>query len=338
MIGRLGFVIATILLFSFSHPADSKKLVYDKVDIPGAKCGDGLQYHVFVHQKSAQDEKLLVYLESGGACWSWDTCWGPNFRAWVHPVPLPRLKLTQFMQEDILEDYTSIIFPYCTGDIFGANYQASYKIHHVGKKNIQLTFEHLLKEKIITPFQFRSLAITGSSAGAIGALINADKIHSYFKNIQSKFLIMDSPGMHWGDKFWEKFSPEMLQQFEQSTSHILGDLTSHGGLVIKHLDKLCHHFKDWSVGILQSTKDVIMSGVFGNISPKQHKDIVYGPHGVYQQSLSLNNCAAWSPDSYWHAFLQLDPLQYVEADGVSSIEFVEMILNGQTSLSYKDRI
>lgn len=336
MLSQISALIFTLLLSLAAAQAGSSKLAYTKIDIPGAKCGDGLQYHVFLHQDSMHDDKFLAYLESGGACWSWDTCWGPNFRAWVHPLPFPRIKLSKFKKRDVFKGYSSIIFPYCTGDIFGADFVSSYKIHHVGKKNIQLTFDYLIAQNFINPQQYRSLVVSGSSAGAIGALINANKVHSYFTNASEKTLIMDSPGMHWGDKFWNKFSPEMLQQFEQSTSHILGDLTSHGGLVIKHLNKLCQHFYDWNVGILQSTKDVIMSGVFGNISPKKHKQIVYGPNGVYQQSLGINNCAAWSPDSYGHAFLQLDPLQSVEAGTVSSFEFVHQILEGDTFNSYKD--
>lgn len=322
------------ILYSFAF-ADTK-ILYDKIDIPGATCGDGLQYHVFVNKTSKQDSKILFYLESGGACWSWSTCWGPNFRAWIHPLPFPRIKLRKFKDRDVFADYSTVIFPYCTGDIFGANYKAKYGVKHVGKKNIELTLKYLSDQGILNYNQYQTIAVGGSSAGAIGALINANHVESHFKNATEKNLILDSPGLHWGEKFWNKFNVKMVDQFKQSTAHIIDDLTDHGGDVIKHLPQICSHFFDWNVGILQSTKDVIMSTLFGNISPKNHREKVYGPNGLYQQSLGISNCSAWSPDSYGHAYLQLDPLQVVEAGTTDSIEFVEMVLNGDTTTSFRD--
>jgi hypothetical protein len=336
MFKRLGFCLALFLLFLTSAHSNSTKIEYDKIDIPGAVCGSGLQYHVFVHKDSKQDDGLMLYLESGGACWNWHTCWGPNFRTWIHPLPFPRLRLDKFSKKQVFKNHTSVIFPYCTGDIFAADYKAKYKVHHVGKKNLKLTMDYLIKENIINPSQFEKLVVSGSSAGAIGALINANMFESYFPMSWKKTLIMDSPGFHWGQKFWNKFAAPMIQQFEDSTAHILNDITGDGGMVIRRLPEICQHFIDWNVGILQSTKDIIMSGLFGNISPKKHKQYVYGPQGVYQQSLMINNCSAWAPDSYGHAFLQLDPLKTVKAGDINSIEFVELLLNGHTLHSYRD--
>lgn len=336
MLLRLGFSLSLFLFLIANVHSKTNKIHYDKIDIPGAVCGSGLQYHIFVNKDSKQDDGLLLYLESGGACWSWDTCWGPNFRAWIHPLPFPRLRLTKFKKKDIFKDHTSVIFPYCTGDIFGANYKSSYKVNHVGKKNLRLAIKYLIDQEIIKPAQFEKLIVSGSSAGAIGALINANMFEKNFPRVWKKTLIMDSPGFHWGENFWNKFAPPMMQQFQDSTAHILQDITEHGGMVIRHLPEICQHFGDWNVGIMQSTKDVVMSGIFGNISPKKHKQYVYGPEGVYQQTLSINNCSAWSPDSYGHAYLQLDPLTVVKAGDVNSIDFVDLLLNGKTLKSYRD--
>lgn len=333
---RLGLCFALFLTLNSNAQPKLDKIIYDKIEIPGAVCGSGLQYHIFLNKDSNRDKGILLYLESGGACWSWDTCWGPNFRSLIHPLPFPRLRIAKFREKNIFKEHTSIIFPYCTGDIFGADYKSHYKVNHVGKRNLKLAVNYLIKKNLITVDQFEKLIVSGSSAGAIGALINANMFEEYFPNVEKKTLIMDSPGLHWGEKFWNKFSSKMIQQFQNSTAHIVTDITEYGGMVVSHLPQICQHFSEWNVGIMQSTKDVIMSGLFGNISPKKHKKLVYGPQGVYEQSLTINNCSAWSPDSYGHAFLQLDPFTIVKAGNVSSIEFIESLLKNKNYNSYRD--
>ena len=47
---------------------------WEKVELPGTKCGNGSQYKFFVHRTSSPN--LMFLLEGGGACWDFETCSG----------------------------------------------------------------------------------------------------------------------------------------------------------------------------------------------------------------------------------------------------------------------
>src|SRR5438552_1818275 len=47
---------------------------WQKVEMPGAQCGNGSQYKFFVHKTSSPN--VMFFFEGGGACWDYDTCSG----------------------------------------------------------------------------------------------------------------------------------------------------------------------------------------------------------------------------------------------------------------------
>src|SRR5688500_3760751 len=47
---------------------------WQKVELPGTKCGNDSQYKFWVHRTGSPN--LLFMLEGGGACWDFETCSG----------------------------------------------------------------------------------------------------------------------------------------------------------------------------------------------------------------------------------------------------------------------
>ena len=118
---------------------------WEKVELPGAVCGNGSQYKFFVHRTSSPN--LLFFFEGGGACWDYDTCSGragvlgaanPNgitddymdsFTAkYVSPIVNgadPGLPLRS--RTDLPTKGWNIVYmPYCTGDVHIGNRSATY--------------------------------------------------------------------------------------------------------------------------------------------------------------------------------------------------------------------
>tara|TARA_R110002072_G_scaffold276051_1_gene437618 strand:- start:383119 stop:384096 length:978 start_codon:yes stop_codon:yes gene_type:complete len=301
---------------------------WKRVKIPGAKCGDGIDYSVFVDQRDST--KLAVEFMGGGVCWDSYTCYGPNFRTWIHPIPkIPNFS-SMTKEDGILSDHTMIYFPYCTGDIHGgshvAKYQFGVKVHHTGYSNVEKTWKYLQKENIIHFKNIDDLVLYGSSAGAIGSFIHSQTIKPYLKNGIKKTILADSPGLHFGKKFWNKFTSRHHKDFKRSFKPIKLDYSMTTGFVAPTLPLVCDTLKDWEIGILQGTQDVIMSIVFGNISPKEHEKLIYRKDGLANVLNDSPNCSAWVAQTKMHTFLILPKsAEEIMSDGESAIDFATRI-------------
>jgi len=142
-------------------------------------CSDGSPYHFFVHPGIS--DKLVVYLQGGGACWSGTTC-DPDLKP-TYKINLEKVNpevyngILDFNNpENPIQHHTVIFAPYCTADVHMGKaiieYQApaieghpghSFKIQHKGYLNIDAvlkwTYSHYRKPK--------QIFVAGSSAGSI---------------------------------------------------------------------------------------------------------------------------------------------------------------------------
>lgn len=118
---------------------------WQKVELPGTKCGNGSQYKFFMRRTASPN--LLFFFEGGGACWDYDTCSG---RAGVlgaaNPNGIPDDYMVQFKAKFVspivngadpglpfrsrtdlpTKDWNIVYMPYCTGDVHIGNRNATY--------------------------------------------------------------------------------------------------------------------------------------------------------------------------------------------------------------------
>ncbi|MBF0206477.1 MAG: hypothetical protein HQK53_06275 [Oligoflexia bacterium] len=321
---------------------------WESINIPGAVCGDGLPYHIFVRRGDPQ--KLAIGLGSGGACWNFATCWGPTFATWIHPLPVMIQGGIASSDPKVspLADYTHVFFDYCTGDVFvgahTANYFLGSKVHHYGSINFQKGLEYILQNELVDFSQLRSLVLFGSSAGGIGAMAMVSPLADKLTEMKlkgklsadlDKAVILDSIGLHFGKDMWKKFSPELFKDLRESFGRSGLILNYDDGDIGPSLLNFCRRFSDWRIGFLQSTKDVMMTQVFGAISLSEYNAVLMGEGGIYKQSLDPNdNCSSWIIDSYMHMFLFLDDTSFWETDGKSARDYVQGIVEGTDMRSY----
>lgn len=326
------------LCFFISFNAFAK---FESIKIPGAVCGNGGSFSVFF--KKGESDKLAVEFMGGGACWSASTCYGPNFRAWFHQLPKlitnASLAATGSKEETPFYQHSFLYIPYCTGDVFAGKHVARYrfgiKAHHKGFSNTKLIFDHLINEGYIHPENVKDLGLFGASAGALGALIHGRDIEARFPNAVKKTLIADSPGLHWGKNFWNKFNPEMMKDIKDALERVNLEIDTHDGFIAELLPDVCTLYQEFNIGFLQGSRDVIMTLLFGNISTKDHEELIYSERGLYGVTQRIRNCKAWVPQTHMHTFLLSRPSGDIKASQKTAIEFSKEIYKGDMITNYR---
>ncbi|MBV2168782.1 MAG: pectinacetylesterase family protein [Bdellovibrio sp.] len=279
---------------------------WEKVEIPDAVCGNGQPYSVFLNRKQA--DRLLVEFMSGGACWSEGTCYGSSPLASLQPPSMPE---TSVVAEEGAGNpwsyHTALYFPYCTGDVHAGMHVTSYKpqlpLYHQGYRNVAKALEYLHQQNILSFHNMKDVTVWGASAGAIGALVHSRTIESYLNSTAHKTLIADSPGLHFGKSFWRKFSADLNRDYQLNFAKIDLWYSLDDGFLAPHMGPVFMKLSEWDVGILQSTKDMVMSIVFGNISPEAHRALVLGPQGIPVVAKMYPNVRVWIADTATHTFL-----------------------------------
>ncbi len=330
---------AIILLFNLSVHAGG--FDWEPIVVPKAYCGDGSPYKVFI--KHGDPEKIAFTFMGGGACWSFATCFGPTPHAWIRGIPfVPDVGglLTSDPERGPLSDYTHVYFPYCTGDVHLGTHIANYflgsKVYHTGRYNVKNAITVLHKRNIVDLTKARDVVLYGFSAGAIGLLYHIKYIDKYIKSATHKVLIADSPGLHFGSRFWKKFSPSYIDDFTSAMKSIGFEINTRSGRMAKVLNIVCKNNSGWSVGILQGSRDIVMSRIFGDISQDAHERLIFSKNGIYGMTKNPDdNCAAWVPKSSMHSFLVTDLGTLFEADGKTAIDFATDIIRSGSGRNYR---
>lgn len=186
-------------------------------------CSLGTDYVFFVKRGSVN--KLLVYYQGGGACFDWFTCGGigsMTCKDATGPGDNPASYTNGFGDLtnplNPFKDWNAVFIPYCTCDVHWGdkvNYYPgppSIQIYHRGFHNAQVV-ERWAREHFVTP---TDIFVTGSSAGAYGAIMNGIYLHKAYPAsrlsvvgdagngvITDDFLSGVIPGgRKWGIKNW----------------------------------------------------------------------------------------------------------------------------------------
>ncbi len=157
-------------------------------------CSDGSPYRFFV--RAGDPEKLLFYLEGGGACWmglNCDPTLQPSYQVnLANTDPARAHGIFAFDHaENPFADYTVVMAPYCSGDVHLGDLEQTYEVPAVqgrdasevhvqhrgwvnGQTAMQWAFDH-----VYSPGQ---VFVTGSSAGSIPAPFYAIRMSDHYVN------------------------------------------------------------------------------------------------------------------------------------------------------------
>ena len=319
-------ILAILLLFSFNAFARE----WFSYNVPFARCADSQRYKVFV-SPGKEPKKVAIEFMGGGACWSAETCWGPKLVTWIHPIPKVPAYSYLTTSNSPLKDHTIIYLPYCTGDVWMGNHSADYGngklTHHEGENNFSSALFYLKQFHYFKNIE--ELVVFGSSAGAIGALVNMERLNELAPSAK-KIMIADSPGLHWNENFWHKFTDLQLFDYARRLKSIGLDLDPNNGLMAPQISNYCERYSDWKIGFIQSTEDIIMANIFGHMTAMEHRLNVLGPQGLKYNLINSNNCSVHTPDGRGHAFLLLKQYSNLQSDMFTKqglLEYVKELLD-----------
>jgi hypothetical protein len=204
---------------------------WEKVDIPGAVCGNNTPYKIFEMRSTGTinwllgyTQNLIIYLEPGGACWDYPSCTGQSgIRGAANPDGIPDnfMNLGDYLDPDIeggspnavisplilknhpagdeveTARWNKVFIPYCTGDVYTGNRVATYEDSTGENQPLEYNHNGAVNIELVIEYLQQAyplidkLLVTGSSAGGVGALVN---YHFFRKglNPETSYLLNDS--------------------------------------------------------------------------------------------------------------------------------------------------
>ncbi|MEZ4369124.1 MAG: pectin acetylesterase-family hydrolase [Kofleriaceae bacterium] len=190
------------------NPPRDRYGVWERIEPPGAVCGNGSQYKFFANFSETSDD-LVVVLEPGGACWDYPSCTGASgIRGAANPdgIPDDHFELAPFISPFLQPDdatsptngWNMVYVPYCTGDIHSGNNVITYtdpeglgpdvEFHHAGHDNVAAVIDWIDDAFVRVP----RMLVTGCSAGGAGALANYHAFRQGIAAAERGYLFDDS--------------------------------------------------------------------------------------------------------------------------------------------------
>ncbi len=279
-----------------------------EIQIPGAKCGDGKPYSILVQKQTGN--KLLFEFMGGGVCWDYQSCFKTfAIFPWMHSYPVINsysVMTANHSRINPLKNHSKVYFPYCTGDVFAGDHIGYYKdktVYHYGRRNIDLALEYLRNKPFMDLSKINDLVVYGASAGGIASLVYGKKIESLFNENIKKTMIVDSPGLHFGVNFWNKFGDDMRSDFDSAFSDVGLDVDFSDGAVSKRMGPVFDNYRNWKIGFLFGLEDYAMSKIFGDISPENQKKLILSSDGIPAIAKPYSNIKVWTKDTKMHTFM-----------------------------------
>ena len=158
------------------------------------QCADGSPYAFFA--RPADEQRVVLFLGGGGACWSTETCAEPEqgneYRTAV-AGPGGDGVFDAADERNPLAGHSFVYVPYCTGDVHLGNatteYEPGLTVQHKGAVNAAAALDYLAA----TFPDATEVVVIGSSAGAVSAPLYGALVSERLPNA-AVTVIADSAG------------------------------------------------------------------------------------------------------------------------------------------------
>jgi len=203
------------------EPIEAPPLEWTWIPFSEAICGDGSSTGLGINL-SPGATRALIYLEGGGACWDWNTCFGilptsfhlsgydeNEFNGLLTSVYLNTLIFNRDEPKNPLRDAHLVFIPYCTGDAHAGDQVLEIKglfpwenetMHFKGHSNLI----QFLNRLVPTFSDVDHLVLAGGSAGGFGAGINWPWVAAAFGSGKRVDLLDDSgPPLEPAGDLWQ---------------------------------------------------------------------------------------------------------------------------------------
>lgn len=187
----------------YGEPLDAALDQWSYHEFAEAECGNGDPLGIGFYPSSTSN-KVLFYLEGGGACWNAQTC-NQNLadfvRTGVNEAALENFFFTNGTRsifnrenaENPFKDFSFVYVPYCTGDVHSGSQDEdnAYGVRHSGYKNVTAFLNRVVPSLPDADEVF----LAGVSAGGFGAVYNFAQVKEQFIDLPVHLLVDSAPPM-----------------------------------------------------------------------------------------------------------------------------------------------
>lgn len=338
---------ATIELKPFpitGQPIELTDKIWTWVDFPDTKCRDGSPAGIALSKNSAS-KKVMFYFEGGGACFDALTCLiSPgNTNLELFREEKRAGVFNRAMAQNPVGDWNFVYVPYCTGDTHGGT-RSDVVIegvqglnHFVGYLNVQ----KFLQRVVPTFHDATDVLITGISAGGFGAAQNAVSIARAFPGAHLSVIDDSGPG------FSTAVVPECLQRKWRETWGLDASFLADCGKACPNPDDftqdyalaMTRTFQDWPSGLIESTRDSVISGFFGaGLQDCTATPLLSSvPGDIFEADLLAYREKArqypmfgtYFPSGTKHTWLADDDMYTASTGGITLVDWIGKIVTGQ---------
>jgi hypothetical protein len=162
-------------------------------------CARGTPYHFFVRPTEKPSDNLAIFFQGGGACWSAQNC-APNFRFppdAKNPIFVEAVSETDSdtfkagifdyaSAENPFADFNAVVVSYCTADVHTGDTVANFKDQD--NKDYTINFKGAVNARAVLEWTYANfdkpalVFLSGSSAGAYGAIYHAPSVMSRYQD------------------------------------------------------------------------------------------------------------------------------------------------------------
>jgi hypothetical protein len=314
-------------------PVEDEAWTYSIVD--GAICGNGDPVGVATNRGTS--DRLLIYLEGGGACWDAFTCSNgfafftssgitPNVVAQITSLSVGIYSRTDADSPFVSDSYAYV--PYCTGDVHaGRNPDPPHGVAHVGANNLAIMLPRILA----TFPDVNEVVFAGTSAGGYGVAYHAQGLRALLPASTSLSVIMDSsiplapfPGAERGvrdqNSAWEPVLCEGCTTANDQYNHVVSALP------------------DVQFGLVQSLGDTTLRQFFSATGVALPRETWAGAVAAFfDLEVDRDNVSVFEIDNDQHVFVYDTDLGTAVVDGVSVGTFFKGVVGDAAAVNARSR-
>ncbi|MDF1563103.1 MAG: pectin acetylesterase-family hydrolase [Deltaproteobacteria bacterium] len=231
------------------------------VDVPESRCMDGSQTGFGIRMNPASD-KLMIYLQGGGACFDRFTCAtvanqngfdGADFASFASSNA-DRGIFDSTDPANPVHDWNMVFVPYCSGDVHaGSAFIGAQNRTQIGWDNFRAALGRL-----VPTFEGASqVLLTGSSAGGFGAALNFPQTQEAFGC--TRVDLLDDAGPPMADDYLKPCLQAQWKDLWNLEATLPADCAdcfgADGGGIVNFMPYLAERYPGSNLGLLSSTGD-----------------------------------------------------------------------------------
>jgi hypothetical protein len=314
-----------------AEPLDVVDQAWRYTLVPEARCGNGGDVGVATNRGTS--DRLVIYLEGGGACWDSFTCDG-GFATYVK-TGLPQsivsqitsLSLGIFDRREIDSPFVSDSFayvPYCTGDAHGGRRpETPWGVAHVGADNL----DAMLPRILATFPNARQVVLAGTSAGGYGVGMTLARLRASLPDDVSVTALIDSaiplPPFAGGE-------PVVAAQNAAWALDLCEGCTT----ALDRWDFLVEAFPEVRFGLIQSLGDMTLRQFFSPTGARLPRDrFATAVRAFFDSYEARDNVSIFEVDTDQHVFVYDADLGARVVSGVSLGAFMKGVVGDAPAVS-----